>query len=130
MHFSPSQHDELSGLLERRAEELHQAVDRARNDIAAPGGGASGWAEVRDSGEEGDARMMATLDLSQLQRLEVELSQVLAARQRMREGVYGVCEDCDQPIPFERLKILPETRYCVRDEERRERERPGPGGGR
>ncbi len=121
MQLSSAQHDELSALLERRAEELQQSVEQARDAISAPGGGGAGWSEVRDSGEEGDARMMATLDLEQLQRVENELSEVLAARQRLREGVYGVCEDCDQPIPFERLKIVPEARFCVRDEERREK---------
>lgn len=27
---------------------------------------------------------------------------------------YGICEQCDEPIPLARLMLMPESRYCVR----------------
>lgn len=41
------------------------------------------------------------------------LDQVGAALQRLAEGRYGRCERCDQPIPRERLEVLPHARFCV-----------------
>ena len=32
---------------------------------------------------------------------------------RMDEGSYGRCAICGEPIPFDRLSVLPETLYCV-----------------
>jgi hypothetical protein len=29
------------------------------------------------------------------------------------KGGYGICESCGQPIPAERLEIVPETTLCV-----------------
>jgi len=26
---------------------------------------------------------------------------------------YGICQECEDPIPLERLKLLPESIYCV-----------------
>jgi DnaK suppressor protein len=26
---------------------------------------------------------------------------------------YGICQECEEPIPIERLKLLPESIYCV-----------------
>lgn len=26
---------------------------------------------------------------------------------------YGICLECEEPIPLERLKLIPESRYCV-----------------
>jgi DnaK suppressor protein len=31
---------------------------------------------------------------------------------RMRQGTYGVCEVCKQPIPKVRLEAVPWTRHC------------------
>lgn len=36
------------------------------------------------------------------------------ARERLREGTYGVCEDCRQPIAAERLTARPTATACVR----------------
>ncbi|MBL0422285.1 TraR/DksA C4-type zinc finger protein [Ramlibacter sp. AW1] len=119
MTLKDDQIAELDGMLQRQEAELDAAVHAARQGFAASGN--DDWPEVRDAVEDGDARMMASLDLSQLQRNEVALHEVREARQRVREGHYGVCEDCGKPIRFERLKIMPATRYCVQDEERRER---------
>ena len=38
----------------------------------------------------------------------------------IEEGTYGICEDCEEPISFERLKARPVTSYCVACKTRRE----------
>ncbi len=127
MTLDTRQHAELAKLLEQRVSDLQDTVERIREALAAPGEGNAG-SESRDSAEAGDAAMMSTMDVNQLRRAEDELREALAARQRMHDGVYGVCADCDMPIPFERLRVLPEARYCVPDEERREKAiTPGAG---
>lgn len=42
-----------------------------------------------------------------------QLGQVEAALQAIAEGNYGRCQHCHQPIPFERLQILPYATMCV-----------------
>jgi DnaK suppressor protein len=39
--------------------------------------------------------------------------QVERALERLHEGKYGVCEDCDSRIPAERLRFRPEATRCV-----------------
>ncbi|MCG8470789.1 MAG: TraR/DksA family transcriptional regulator [Desulfobacterales bacterium] len=29
------------------------------------------------------------------------------------DGDYGLCEGCEEPIPFARLKLIPEATLCV-----------------
>src|SRR5688500_7316979 len=117
--LSQEQLDELEAILARQEQELAQAVSAKREEFATTGEQA--WPEVKDSIEDGDARMMNSLEVMQLQRNEAALREVRAARQRIREGHYGECDDCGKPIGHGRLKVLPTTRYCVQDEERRER---------
>jgi YteA family regulatory protein len=45
--------------------------------------------------------------------LEHQLSEVNNALSRMENGDYGVCRECGQDIPFERLQAIPSTEYCV-----------------
>ncbi len=33
---------------------------------------------------------------------------------RLGTGTYGICEECSEPIPLERLRALPEATRCVR----------------
>lgn len=47
------------------------------------------------------------------ERLEGRLDQVNNALQRIDEGVYGICENCGNPIASERLEALPEATLCV-----------------
>ena len=41
------------------------------------------------------------------------LRHVNAALQRLSRGEYGLCQDCAQAIPFERLQLSPEVTRCV-----------------
>jgi DnaK suppressor protein len=52
------------------------------------------------------------LDL--LAREEEAMSEIDAALERLADGTYGRCEDCQQPIPKERLDALPFARRCVK----------------
>ena len=49
-----------------------------------------------------------------------ELTAMDEATGRLERGIYGICEECGQEIPEERLRVIPFARYCVKDQEKRE----------
>ncbi len=51
-----------------------------------------------------------------------KLQAIDAALERIKGGIYGVCEECELEIAEERLKALPFTRLCVVCQGERERE--------
>ncbi|HSW18028.1 MAG TPA: TraR/DksA family transcriptional regulator [Ramlibacter sp.] len=114
-----SQRGELQQLLEHRERDIKTAIGGLRSDLSEQAGNAN--AGVRDSIDIGDARMMSELDATQLARYERELIEVRAARDRMRDGSYGVCEECAKPIAFGRLKAVPTARLCLIHEEEAEK---------
>ena len=42
------------------------------------------------------------------------LEQIEAALERIEDGVYGVCTECEAKIPKARLQVLPHTPHCVK----------------
>lgn len=50
-----------------------------------------------------------------------QLQQIEAALQRIEDGVYGKCTECGDPIPPERLEILPYATLCVRCQSQQDR---------
>jgi RNA polymerase-binding transcription factor DksA len=53
-----------------------------------------------------------TLNLMQTE--EDTLGQIEGALERIEEGVYGTCVECEGRIPKTRLNALPYTPYCVK----------------
>jgi len=43
------------------------------------------------------------------------------ALDRLREGTYGICQECGCQIPERRLEVMPTATLCVPCQERRER---------
>jgi YteA family regulatory protein len=52
-------------------------------------------------------------DLALNENAEANLREVTEALAIIRTDDYGICVTCRQPIPFERLQAIPETRFCV-----------------
>lgn len=48
------------------------------------------------------------------------LREIEEALDRMREGTYGICQDCGLPVSKKRLEAVPWARYCVSCQERRQ----------
>lgn len=51
-----------------------------------------------------------------------KLAGIEDALERLKEGTYGLCDECGEPIGEERLKILPFTKVCVECKSKNERE--------
>ncbi len=45
--------------------------------------------------------------------LRRELAEIDAALLRIQEGRYGTCQNCGGPMGLQRLRALPEARYCL-----------------
>jgi DnaK suppressor protein len=57
--------------------------------------------------------------------LDREAAQVQDALRARANGTYGICQECGQPIPAERLAARPEATLCVTCQRRLEGARPG-----
>ncbi|WP_232364185.1 TraR/DksA family transcriptional regulator [Desulforapulum autotrophicum] len=49
-----------------------------------------------------------------LKRARITLSKLERALARIGSPDFGLCSACEEPIPFARLMILPETELCVK----------------
>lgn len=47
-------------------------------------------------------------------RMNETLAEFEKAVARVDTGTYGACETCAEPIPVERLEVIPHTTHCVR----------------
>ncbi|MDP3646220.1 MAG: TraR/DksA C4-type zinc finger protein [bacterium] len=48
-----------------------------------------------------------------VEELEARHTEVEDAIEKMDQGIYGLCEDCNKPISLDRLKANPAARTCV-----------------
>lgn len=85
--------------------------------------------EPGDNGDESLARELADINLTTLERQVRELADIEAAFQRMRDGSYGVCIECGEPIAPARLKAYPTAKRCIECQEAHERRRAVEGDG-
>jgi DnaK suppressor protein len=100
--------DELRQALLSQRRKLFERVAHAEEDLR--------WLDthvaaesVEEGQEENIARLLARLD--DLGRAEMEaIDRALA---RIASGDYGVCEECGERIPLERLRVLPTAARCV-----------------
>ncbi len=45
--------------------------------------------------------------------LLARLHSVRRALEKLEEGTYGRCDECGEPIPLARLRIMPEATRCI-----------------
>ncbi|NIK75848.1 YteA family regulatory protein [Paenibacillus castaneae] len=52
-------------------------------------------------------------DIALLEQEELHLRRIDAALAAMKDGSYGICITCNEPIPLERLDAVPDCLYCI-----------------
>ena len=118
-HLSKRQLDELAKQLNERNREL---AARVREELAA--------SEVQhyrdlagmvtDTADEALASTLVDVDTEIIDRHITELRDIEAARGRMAGAVYGICINCGEAIPYQRLAVYPTAKRCVLCQEQRE----------
>ncbi len=59
-------------------------------------------------------------DLALRRQAEHRLNRVKHALKKFDDSTYGYCEGCGEPIDFARLKALPDARFCLKCQRKRE----------
>lgn len=116
--------DHFRERLKRERDDAAEGLATVSERLAVPQGESGGELSLSDQHPADAATETAQreLDLTHQRRFEGRLARIDAAIARIDKGDYGRCAACGQPIPEERLEILPDTPYCVRDSAREERE--------
>ena len=82
---------------------------------------------IQESGDEwGVADGLAELDLAEVRHVLADLTEVDLALARMRDGTYGECVDCGEPIAPARLDAYPTAQRCISCQGAYERKLSGP----
>lgn len=74
-------------------------------------------------GDEADQTMRLIAEgefLAQQERLRQRLAEIESALARIENGIYGFCEETEEPIEAERLLAIPWTRLSIEGAELRE----------
>ncbi len=77
--------------------------------------------------EKGDEIDLATDEISReldariSMRQSKQIKEIEEALERIKHGDYGICEDCGENIPEQRLRLFPAARLCVRCQEEADR---------
>lgn len=111
------------GIKKSELKELEKILREKHRNLRSDMGSLT--SDLRESGEQsGDVygvRENIDVEEREGEMEELEIRLVEEALERIADKRYGYCLECGNLINVERLRIVPEARYCVKCEEKRER---------
>lgn len=110
--------DNLQAILDEVQAELKERDEQQYNKLAG---------EVHDFEDASVADIYADLNLTLLDHHMQEIREIQAAFKRMKEGLYGICVDCEAPIGYARLTAYPTAERCIQCQEIYEKTHAEPG---
>lgn len=99
--------NELEAMRHRARQEVQDGVQYMQTQLEQINEEQRGWSDAAEMGQRKEIRA-AEIEIDQATVAAVNL-----ALQRMADGRYGICLDCDQPILFARLKAQPTAIRCA-----------------
>ncbi len=69
--------------------------------------------EVMDEGDFASVSTDNMINEEILSSQQRELEEIDEALAKIRDGSYGICEMCEEPIGMQRLKVKPFAKYCI-----------------
>lgn len=110
---------DAADLTDQQLESLREALDRQRDELQR--NLAASKDEAQPVGLDlpigrltrMDALQQQHMAAARRQHLEVQLAQTLQALNKLRAGSYGECIGCGEPIGYARLRVRPETPFCL-----------------
>ena len=106
----------LKGILDQKKAALQDTANRTKEEEI-----------TMDPDDLADDLDLAASEINQALTLRLRdrerflISKIDSALEQIKDGEYGYCEECEEPIGFERLKVRPVTTLCIRCKEEQER---------
>ena len=69
--------------------------------------------ELNDEGDHASVNNNSMVESAIVSQQEKELKEIQIALGKISNGDYGICEMCEDPIGFQRLKVKPHAIYCI-----------------
>ena len=69
--------------------------------------------ELNDEGDHAAANSDSLVESAIISQQQKELEEINNALMKIESGDYGICEMCEDPIGFQRLKVKPHAVYCI-----------------
>lgn len=69
--------------------------------------------ELNDEGDHASVNNNSMVESAIVVQQEQELREINVVLGKISNGDYGVCEMCEDPIGFQRLKVKPHAIYCI-----------------
>ena len=79
--------------------------------------------ELNDEGDYAAASAGTMVDSAIMEQQRKELAEIDLALDKIKNGTYGVCEMCEEPIGKDRLEVKIFARYCITCREINEKEK-------
>ena len=122
--LSEKQLQDFASRLRDRREELREVIHRelassTQEDYTELAG------MVHDAGDESFAELLRGINLTTRARELDEIRDVEAALERIKNGIYGTCTDCNDSIALDRLNAYPTAKRCINCQSRHENRRGG-----
>lgn len=95
--------------LEKSMEDVAQKSNRVKDTYEAK------FPEYGTSEEEGADEVSTFIDrLSLGENMGHNLQEIDLALDKIKNGTYGICEECHRDIDQQRLKAMPTARWCLK----------------
>jgi DnaK suppressor protein len=112
--------DKLEGfrdlLNEKRSRLLEEAKRTLDNEMVIPAD------ERMDEVDQASSEYMQAFSFRLRGRERFLMGKIERALQKIDEGTYGLCEECEEPISLKRLHARPEAQLCIQCKEAQEKE--------
>ncbi|WP_373003727.1 RNA polymerase-binding protein DksA [Sulfurimonas sp.] len=69
--------------------------------------------ELNDEGDHASVNNNSMVESAIVFQQEKELREIQVTLGKIANGDYGICEMCEDPIGFQRLKVKPHAIYCI-----------------
>lgn len=101
----------LVGIRQKLTEDVKRCLDDSKEEVSG------GVPDIMDDAARTYNRQVI-LNLGEKER--AQLGRVDEALQKITDGRYGICEECEEHIPVKRLEIIPFAKFCVECESKME----------
>lgn len=91
-------------LIERKQELEKDILNRGRLQVDKT---------IKDSGDEVFSSAQESIEISIYNAEYEEFSRINKALELIASGQYGICQECDKPIPERRLEVYPNATLCL-----------------